>query len=497
MRRWLRVSGWFFVSALFAVALLAAGCNSYNTALQGNTGATLIFIAPSNVIAGGGDFTLTVAGSGFANNTVVRWNGQDRVTTYNTTTPTTLISATIKAADIAKPGTALVNTFTPQSGTGQNGLSNVLVFTIYPKPNPVPAIASISPNTTAAQACNGTGTDPCSPTAFTLTVTGSNFITPTNASDPTTGSVVHWNQGAIQYTLIPTSISSTQISAPVTEQQIKTAGTAIVTVFNPSPGGGTSPNGLTFTITPDPPAAPGSAAAALASADSPAISQDGRYVAFVSSDSGHSQVYVRDTCAGADKGCEQKTALISANPSGDPAQGDSRAPAMSADGRYVAFESDAKDLVASVPAGRQVFLRDTCAGASADCQSTTTLVSSDSAVPEGNENISPVISATGRFVAFVSVTPARGGKSAPGQVNSGFRQVFVRDTCLGATDCTPRSIQISLHPGDTAAPGGTAKPAMSEDGQHVALPAPISNIFTPSVAVDDKVFVALTAPSSR
>jgi hypothetical protein len=38
---------------------------------------------------------------------------------------------------------------------------------------------------------------------------------------------------------------------------------------------------------------------------------------------------------------------------------------------------------------------------------------------------------------------------------------------------------------------------MSEDGQHLALPAPISNIFTPSVAIDDKVFVALTAPSSQ
>lgn len=489
MRRRLRVSGWLCVGGLLAAALLAGGCNNYNTAVQGNTGATLGFLSPTSVIAGGPDLTLTLVGGGFGDNTVVQWNGRNQVTTFGTSS---LITATIKAADIAAPGTALVNTFTPQTGAGYNGLSNTLVFTIYPIPNPVPTITSISPNNAPAQAC----TAPCSAPVFTLTITGSNFMSPTSPSDPTTGSAVHWNAGPNQYTLATTAITSTQISATVTEQQITTAGTAIVTVFNPAPGGGTSPNGLTFTIT-DPPAAPGSAAAVLASTDSPAISQDGRYVAFVSGDSERSQVYVRDTCAGADQGCEQKTTLISANLAGDPVQGDSRAPAISADGRYVAFESDAKDLVASPPSGRQVFLRDTCTGASADCQPATTLVSSDSAVLEGNENISPVISTSGRFVAFVSVTPARGGKSAPREMNSGFRQVFVRDTCLGATDCTPHTTRISLHPGDTSAPGGAAKPAMSGNGERVAVTAPVADIFTPSVAVDDKVFVALTAPSSQ
>ena len=483
MQRWLRVSGWLIAWPLLA-ALLAAGCDSYNTSLQSNTGASLLFLSPADTIAGGPDFTLQIAGSGFTAQTVVQWNGQSRVTTCSTTAPSTLIFATIKAADVAKSGTALVNTLTPQSGSGQNGLSNTLVFTIDSVPNPVPAITSISPTQTKAG-----GSD------FTLTITGSNFMPPTNPSNAATGSVVHWNTAAGTTTLAATSITATQISATVPASLIASPGTAIVTVFNPGPGGGTSPNGLTFTIK-DPPATPGSASAsAAASADSPAITQDGRYVAFVSSDSGHAQVFVRDTCAGADKSCEQKTILISANPSGDPGQGDSRAPAISADGRYVAFESDAKDLSASAPAGRQVFLRDTCAGAAADCQSSTTIISGDSAVLGDNENISPVISATGRFVAFVSVTPAQDGKSTPGQTNSGFRQVFVRDTCLGAADCTPGTIRISLQPGDTAAPGGAAKPAISGNGQRVVVPAPVSNVFTPSVAIDDKVFVALIAPA--
>lgn len=471
MRLWLQVSG-----CLLVAVFLAAGCDSTQNTIQGNTGAALSFLAPADATAGGVDFTLNVNGAGFASNSVVRWNGQNRTTTFVNTNQVTVI---IKAADIANPGTVLVTAFTPQSGSGLNGLSNTLTFTILPPPNPVPAIASMAPDHVAA---GGMADVP-------LVIMGSNFMPPTNPAQPSTGSVVHWNPtvGGGQSTLVTTSITATQISATVPAALVAAQGAAIVTVFNPAPGGGTSPNGPTFTIDPVPPGI-------LAAGDSPAISQDGRYVAFVSSSGGHSQVYARDTCTGAEKSCETKTTLISVNSSGDSAQGDSRAPAMSADGRYLAFESDAKDLAASVPAGRQVFLRDTCAGAGADCQPATTLVSADSGgALSGNENGSPAISASGRFVAFVSVTPARGGKNSPGQTNSGFRQVFVRDTCLGATDCTPRTVRISLHPGDAAAPGGAAKPAMSGNGERVAVPAPIANIFTPSVAVDDRVFVALTA----
>ena len=70
--------------------------------------------------------------------------------------------------------------------------------------------------------------------AFTLTVTGTNFIN---------GSTVRWN-GANRTT---TFVSSTSLTAAITAADIATAGTAPVTVFNPTPGGGTS-GALTFTI---------------------------------------------------------------------------------------------------------------------------------------------------------------------------------------------------------------------------------------------------------
>ncbi len=159
----------------------------------------------------------------------------------------------------------------------------------------------------------------------------------------------------------------------------------------------------------------------------------------------------------------------------------------------MAFESDAKDLADALPSGRQVFLRDTCAGVAADCKPSTMLVSTDAmGALTGNDNVSPAVSASGRFVAFVSVTPNRDARSSGLQKNSGFRQVFVRDTCLGATQCTPRTTRISLHPGDGSGDGALLKPGMSGNGQKLALPGPIANIFTPSVAIEDRVFLALT-----
>src|SRR5208282_5750360 len=165
---------------------------------QSPTGAPINFLAPSDANAGGAQFTLLVTSSsgGFVTNTVVQWNGKTIATTYVSASQ---VTATISAALIAKPGTAFVNTFQPQSGTGMNGLSNVVSFIINPPPNPLPVITSISPNTAAAG----------SPT-FTLTVNGSSFLL---TSDPSGGSQVRWNLGPTQSTLPIVSISATQIQA--------------------------------------------------------------------------------------------------------------------------------------------------------------------------------------------------------------------------------------------------------------------------------------------
>ena len=176
-------------------------------------------LSPIAVMAGGGDFTLTVTGSNFVPDSVVRVDGSDRATTFVNKSQ---LQATILAADIAAPGMKTITAFNPAPS---GGTSSALMLTISSMANPVPTIASLSPSTTTAGGA-----------AFTLTVDGSNFVA---------GAVVRWN-GVNRPT---TFVSAIQLTASISAEDIARAGTADVTVINPPLGGGTS-SPATFTISP-------------------------------------------------------------------------------------------------------------------------------------------------------------------------------------------------------------------------------------------------------
>jgi Tol biopolymer transport system component len=128
------------------------------------------------------------------------------------------------------------------------------------------------------------------------------------------------------------------------------------------------------------------------------ISADGRFVAFISSASnlvagdtnGHIDVFVRDRVA-------QVTRRVSVGPGGQQANGSSRDPAISADGRFVAFRSFASNLVAGDTNGLDdVFVRDRTA-------QVTRRISVGPGGQQANSNsVWAAISADGRFVAFDS-----------------------------------------------------------------------------------------------
>jgi Tol biopolymer transport system component len=134
----------------------------------------------------------------------------------------------------------------------------------------------------------------------------------------------------------------------------------------------------------------------------PSVSGDGRFVAFVSGATnivtGFSgqQVYVHDRNTGANG----TNGLISRDNSGSPNAGDqnSSAPSISSDGRYVAFMSTATNLIAGV-SGQQIYLHDRNGPA-------TSLVSRDNntgSLVEGNgPSDTPSINGNGGFVAFFS-----------------------------------------------------------------------------------------------
>ncbi len=374
--------------------------------------------------------TLTVNGTDFASGLVVNWNGSPRPTTFVNSTQ---LTAAISATDTAFPGVA---TITISSSAVS---SNSLTFTMTDptSPLPTPTISSLSP-------ANATAGAP----AFLLTVNGTNLA-------PCT--VIEWNASSRTTTFVGT----TGVNAAISAADVSAPGTAQVTAFTlTAGGGGGTSNQFPFTIftTASPtaqagPIAESSGSTAESSAGPlplPGTSADGRYVVFVlASTDGITEtpgstenIFVRDTCAGAPSGCAPSTALESIGFNSNPADGNSISPSISADGRYVTFVSSAANLVDSdTNAVDDIFIRDTCAGAASGCSPSTQRISVASDGTQANgESTSASISADGRFVTFVSSAT---NLDPAAYVNSSG--IFLRDTCAGAgSGCTPSTEYLNL-----------------------------------------------------
>jgi Tol biopolymer transport system component len=194
-----------------------------------------------------------------------------------------------------------------------------------------------------------------------------------------------------------------------------------------------------------------------------AVSADGRFVAFSSKASNlvpgdtneDWDVFVRDREAGT-------TERVSINSSGAQAEGASGRPAISADGRLVAFVSTAPNLVAGDKNDKQdVFLRDRQEGK-------TERVSVGSDGSEGDDDSSwfPAISADGRFVVFVSLAT----NLVPDDANS-RQDVFVRDRREGKTE----RVNISSS-GEEANGFSGWITSISGDGRFVVFSSNASNL---------------------
>lgn len=192
-----------------------------------------------------------------------------------------------------------------------------------------------------------------------------------------------------------------------------------------------------------------------------AISGDGRWAVFQSAASDlvegdvndREDVFRRDLWTG-------EIVLVSVAASGGASNGDSRQPHVSADGRWVVFQSFASNLVEGDMNGTSdVFIRDVVLG-------TTARVS---VADDGGEaafgSRYPFVSRDGRRVVFESSAPGL----APGDTND-HKDVFVRDLALRTTEL------VSAARGGGASDGHSMSPAISPDGRFAAFSSEASNL---------------------
>jgi Tol biopolymer transport system component len=204
------------------------------------------------------------------------------------------------------------------------------------------------------------------------------------------------------------------------------------------------------------------------------LSADGRYVVFFSS----GELVPGDTNAAWDvfvfDRLTHATERVSVDSSGN--QGNSTSGlygiALSADGRFVAFESIASNLVPGDTNGREVFLRDRLNG-------TTERIALDPLGGQANEqSLRPSLSVDVRFVAFESSA----SNLVSGDTN-GVRDVFVRDRLSGTTE------RVSVAAGGWEANGDSYTARISADGRYVAFESTASNLVTGDTNAREDVFV--------
>jgi len=168
------------------------------------------------------------------------------------------------------------------------------------------------------------------------------------------------------------------------------------------------------------------------------------------------------------------TELLSISTTHAKGNGQSLDAYVSADGRYVAYHSDATNLAPSdTNNARDVFVRDRTTG-------TTTLVSATVAGVVGNaQSVDPAISKDGRYVTFRS----QASNLVSGDTNGTAWDIFVKDLQTGTVD------RVSVSTAGTQANGASQNPVISADGRYVAYRSSATNLVTGDTNAQPDVFV--------
>ncbi|MGB6876260.1 MAG: hypothetical protein WBD87_09530 [Candidatus Acidiferrales bacterium] len=464
------------LGGLLAAACLAGfGCGGNNNPVP-----QISSLSPASVPAGEGEFVLSISGTNMNGSSSVEF-GTNQLAVLDVETPPcptgincidTLV-VTVPASQVSASGSQQVNVTT----AGQT--SNSVTFNTTS-----PQILTVSPTAVPA----GTATFP-----LTLTVLNASpfvevyFGAASNTNPP----------------LVPTGpvscnpVTACTVVVNVPAASVKTAGAVQLTATNPlATSGGTATasfmvtgaaSGSSFPI------AQSASGGKLGNASSThsSVSDGGLFVAFDSTatnltstpTNGLSQVYLQQNCFGSGS-CTPQTTLISATGSAAGAGGvnGSDRPAISADGRYVVFESDDTNLVSGMTqAVEQIYLFDTCnsiSGAVKGCTPKLTLVSSKGTTPGNGASSNPTISSFGLYIAFQSTATNLTSATVPASV----QQIYLYQNCTGQggaiSGCTPGMTLLSTNANGNAGDGDSVLPSIDPAGLAVAFESLADNIVS-------------------
>ena len=216
---------------------------------------------------------------------------------------------------------------------------------------------------------------------------------------------------------------------------------------------------------------------------------------------GAEEIFVR-SCVNALTSCTAVTSLASTPDGATPANGSSSESAITEDGRFIAFVSTATNLGINSGGIAQVYVRDTCNGAVAttcNLSSPPLLISTADGITPGNSPSehpsvnTPSLNTNSLLVAFAS----KSSNLAANTVN-GIENVFVRNTCAALSSttvsCAPSTILASQGGGTSpaAANGDSLAPSISQDGHTVSFLSSASNLVQNDTNGFADIFLAAT-----
>ena len=203
--------------------------NLYPFTVTASAAPTISTISSTSAVVGSAALQITITGTNFISGSVVQWSSGSSAPTSLLTSvnSASTLTAVIPASNLSAVGSFLIDVSNPGANSGATATSSSVIFNVTAAGTPsINSTSGLSPSSVAVGSAG-----------FTLTINGTNFFS---------GSTVQWTVGSAITQLSTTYVSSTQLTAVVTQSLAASPASASITVTNP---GGAVSNLVTFTVT--------------------------------------------------------------------------------------------------------------------------------------------------------------------------------------------------------------------------------------------------------